>query len=103
MGTPSGGIYDFLTTCMLPHGVAVVATILVVGTCFVALAVLISSEVGVLLEDEDFVASIDEAVDDAYDALNRFVSLRLDSLGLTVTLSLNLADSLCVSVCVGQA
>jgi hypothetical protein len=36
----------------------------------VALGVLLSSEVGLLLEDEDFVNSIDAAVDDAYDALN---------------------------------
>ena len=70
MGTPSGGIYDFLTTCMLPHGLAVVATILIVIALVVALGVLLSSEVGLLLEDEDFVNSIDAAVDDAYDALN---------------------------------
>eukprot|EP01043_Picozoa_sp_COSAG02_P034957 COSAG02_NODE_2475_length_8735_cov_5.368110_2_plen_111_part_00 len=30
----------------------------------------LASEVGLLLEDEDFVNSIDVAVDDAYDALN---------------------------------
>lgn len=36
----------------------------------VALGLILSSEVGVLLEDEDFVASIDAAVDDAYNALN---------------------------------
>jgi predicted PurR-regulated permease PerM len=70
VGTPSGGIYDFLTTCKLPHGLAVVATILIVGALMVALGLILSSEVGVLLEDEDFVASIDAAVDDAYNALN---------------------------------
>eukprot|EP01043_Picozoa_sp_COSAG02_P034958 COSAG02_NODE_2475_length_8735_cov_5.368110_3_plen_162_part_00 len=37
VGTPSGGIYDFLTTCMLPHGLAVVATILIVSALVVAL------------------------------------------------------------------
>ena len=88
---------------MLPHGVAVVATVLVVGALFGGLAALISSEIGALLADEDFVASIDEAVDDAYDALNRFASLCLPvclPLSLSLCLSVSLSPCLSVSDCV---
>eukprot|EP01046_Picozoa_sp_COSAG06_P060234 COSAG06_NODE_12742_length_1335_cov_1.633194_1_plen_124_part_10 len=71
MGTPQGGCYDFITSCKLPHGLSVVATLAVVGALLLALVSLIASEVGVLLADEEFVASIDDAVNGAYDALNR--------------------------------
>jgi hypothetical protein len=71
VGTPQGGCCDFITSCKLPHGLSVVATLAVVGALLLALVSLIASEVGVLLADEEFVASIDDAVNGAYDALNR--------------------------------
>ena len=70
VGTPTGGCYDFVTTCKLPHGISVLASMALVGIMLFALIMLISTEMGQLLADEDFVSSIDAAVDDAYDALN---------------------------------
>lgn len=70
VGTPTGGCYDFITTCMLPHGLAVLATVVLVAIMLFALITIIATEVGLLLEDENFIATIDEAVDDVMDMLN---------------------------------
>ena len=70
MGTPTGGCYDVITTCKLPHGLSVVTTIIICATLLGTLVIIIASEIGALLADELFISSIEEAVDGAYEALN---------------------------------
>ena len=63
-GTANGGIYDFLTGCKFPHGMAVLAALLAVVACVVILVMLIVGEVNKLMADQIFIKSLDDFVDE---------------------------------------
>jgi AI-2 transport protein TqsA len=70
MGTPQGGMYDFLTTCKLPHGITLLMTIVTVFGILLALVLMVWSETSVLLSDEDFMTELRAFVDSIYVTLN---------------------------------
>ena len=70
MGTPQGGLYDFLTTCKLPHGITLLCTIVTVFGILIGLVVMVWSETSVLLSDEDFMSELRAFVDGLYQTLN---------------------------------
>lgn len=70
MGTPQGGMYDFLTTCKLPHGITLLMTIVTVFGILLALVLMVWSETSVLLQDEDFMNELAAFVDSLYATLN---------------------------------
>lgn len=70
MGKPQGGLYDCFTTCKFPHGLTILLTMVVVFGSLLGLAALVWSEVSVLLEDDAFVAELEQLVDDIYISLN---------------------------------
>jgi len=63
-------LYDIKDAGKFPHGVALLAGIGTLFGALVALALMVSAEVGALMDDDEFMAKIEEAVDDAYQSLN---------------------------------
>jgi AI-2 transport protein TqsA len=70
MGKPQGGLYDCFTTCKFPHGLTILLTMVVVFGTLVGLAMLVWSEISILLEDDQFVAELEQLVEDIYISLN---------------------------------
>ena len=70
MGTAQGGMYDFLTTCKLPHGVTLLMTMVVTFGILLALVLMVWSETSVMLSDEAFMNELRAFVDSIYQALN---------------------------------
>ena len=62
---------DIFTLCILPAGLALLATMFIVFTMFGILGYLVYSEVTVLLADEDFMAKLDAFVEDMYSSMNK--------------------------------
>jgi len=62
--------YDIKDAGKFPHGVALLAGVGTLIGLIVALAMLVSGEVSTLLEDDAFMAEIENAVDETYQSLN---------------------------------
>lgn len=62
--------YDIKDAGKFPHGVALLAAVGGLLGLLAGLAMMVSNEVGALMDDDEFMAEIEAAVDDAYDSLN---------------------------------
>jgi AI-2 transport protein TqsA len=61
---------DCLTKGMMPHALSVILTLVISFVTLFAIAYLVYGELSVMLNDDDFVNNLKDAVDDAYSSLN---------------------------------
>lgn len=64
------GLTDILIYAKLPHALSVLLTLVVAIGTLVGVAMMVGSEVGKIMEDEEFMDALEEFVDDRYADLN---------------------------------